>query len=102
MTEPASRNVARHATAHYFLEGLNDICIDYLFCNFGTDHAPIIEEIARWESDGRRAPRIILCPHENVAMHMAGGYALMTGRGQGVLVHVDAGTANCAIGMHNL
>ena len=33
---------------------------------------------------------------------MAGGYALMTGRGQGVLVHVDVGTANTANAMHNL
>jgi acetolactate synthase-1/2/3 large subunit len=33
---------------------------------------------------------------------MAGGYAQMTGRGQAVLVHVDAGTANAALGMHNL
>jgi hypothetical protein len=28
--------------------------------------------------------------------HVAGGYALVTGRGQGVLVHVDVGTANAA------
>jgi acetolactate synthase-1/2/3 large subunit len=47
-------------------------------------------------------PKIIVTPHENVAMHMAGGYALATGRGQGVIVHVDAGTANAALGMHNL
>jgi acetolactate synthase-1/2/3 large subunit len=33
---------------------------------------------------------------------MAGGYALVTGRGQGVLVHVDVGTANAANAMHNL
>ena len=102
MTDPASRNAVSHSTAHYFLEGLIEIGIEYLFCNFGTDHAPIIEEIARWERNGRRVPKVILCPHENVAMHMAGGYALMTGRGQGVLVHVDAGTGNCVIGMHNL
>ena len=33
---------------------------------------------------------------------MAGGYALVTGKGQGVLVHVDVGTANAATAMHNL
>ena len=43
---------------------------------------------------GLPAPKTILCPHENTAMHMAGGYALATGRGQGVMVHVDVGTAN--------
>jgi acetolactate synthase-1/2/3 large subunit len=45
---------------------------------------------------------VLLCPHENVAMHMAAGYAAVTGRGQGVMVHVDAGTANAAMAMGNL
>jgi acetolactate synthase-1/2/3 large subunit len=95
-------NRASRSTAHHFLQGLNEIGIEYLFCNFGTDHAPLIEELARFEAEGLRAPKIILCPHENVAMHMAGGFAQVTGRGQAVLVHVDAGTANAALGMHNL
>ncbi len=90
------------STAHYFLEGLQEIGVEYLFCNLGTDHAPIIEEIARWKQEGRAAPQAVLCPHENVAMHMAAGYAMCTGRAQAVLVHVDAGTANAAVGMHNL
>ena len=31
-----------NTTSHYFLEGLNEIGIEYLFCNLGTDHAPLI------------------------------------------------------------
>ena len=91
-----------HTTAHFFLEGLVELGIDYLFCNFGTDHASLIEEMARWQAAGRPHPQVIPCPHENVAIHMAGAYAALTGRGQAVLVHVDAGTANAAMGMHNL
>jgi acetolactate synthase-1/2/3 large subunit len=68
----------------------------------GTDHAPLIEEMAHWREQGRAFPKLILCPHENTAVHMAGGYAVATGRGQAVLVHVDAGTANAAMGLHNL
>lgn len=96
------QNARSHSTSHYLLEALTEIGIEYLFCNFGTDHAPIIEEIARWAGQGRKTPAIVVSPHENVAMHMAAGYALMTGRGQGVMVHVDTGTANAALGMHNL
>jgi acetolactate synthase-1/2/3 large subunit len=33
---------------------------------------------------------------------MAGGYALATGRGQAVFVHVDAGTANACMAIQNL
>jgi acetolactate synthase-1/2/3 large subunit len=91
-----------YSTAHHFLEGLNDIGIEYIFSNFGTDHVSLIEEMAAWERQHRRMARTILCPHENVAMHMAAGYAAMTGHGQAVMVHVDAGTANAAMGMHNM
>ena len=95
-------NEARHSAAHYFLEGLNEVGFDYLFCNFGTDHAPLIEAMASFRKLGRKLPHVLLCPHENTAMHMAAGYYLATGRGQGVMVHVDAGTANAAMAMHNL
>lgn len=88
--------------ANDLLQGLVDLGIDYLFCNLGTDHAPLIEEMAHWREQGRAFPILILCPHENTAVHMAGGYAVATGRGQAVLVHVDAGTANAAMGLHNL
>ncbi|MCW5737209.1 MAG: thiamine pyrophosphate-requiring protein [Enhydrobacter sp.] len=95
-------NEAHHSAAHYFLEGLNEIGLDYLFCNFGTDHAPLIEAMASFKRAGRRMPATVLCPHENTAVHMAAGYAIATGRGQGVMVHVDAGTANSAMALHNL
>jgi len=93
--------VKLNSTAHYFLEGLNEIGIEYVFANFGTDHAPLIEEMARWKKAGRAYPKIVNCPHENTAMHMAAGFAMATGRGQAVMVHVDAGTANSAMAMHN-
>ena len=96
-----SSNYTRTAS-HDLLQGLVDLGIEYLFCNLGTDHAPLIEEMAHWRSQGRAFPQLILCPHENTAVHMAGGYAVATGRGQAVLVHVDAGTANAAMGLHNL
>jgi acetolactate synthase-1/2/3 large subunit len=95
-------NEARHSAAHYFLEGLNELGFDYLFCNFGTDHAPLIEAMASFKRAGLEMPATILCPHENTAVHMAAGYAVATGRGQGVMVHVDAGTANSAMALHNL
>ncbi len=95
-------NITEFSTAYYFLEGLNEIGIEYLFCNLGTDHAPIIEEMAHRRQRGEVMPKVVRCPHENTAAHMAAGYALVTGRGQGVLVHVDVGTANAANGMHNI
>jgi acetolactate synthase-1/2/3 large subunit len=97
MTDTTART-----SAHHLLQALVDRGIEYLFCNLGTDHAPLIEEMARWGAENRAFPKVILVPHENTAIHMAGGYAVATGRGQAALVHVDAGTANSAMAMHNL
>jgi acetolactate synthase-1/2/3 large subunit len=94
--------MARYSTAHYFLEALVDLGVDYIFANLGTDHVSLIEEMARWDKEGRKHPEVILCPHEVVAVHMAGGYALATGKCQAVLVHVDAGTANACMAIQNL
>src|SRR5580658_3763978 len=102
ITAARHTNVPDYTTAYYFLEGLSEIGIDYLFCNFGTDHAPIINEMAHRKQRGEAMPKVVRCPHENTAAHMAAGYAFVTGRGQGVLVHVDVGTANTANAMHNL
>src|SRR3954447_12703691 len=94
--------MSRYSAAHYFLEGLVDLGVDYIFANLGTDHVSLIEEMARWDKEGRKHPEMILCPHEIVAVHMAGGYALATGRAQAVFVHVDAGTANACMAIQNL
>jgi acetolactate synthase I/II/III large subunit len=91
-----------YSSAHFFLEGLTELGVQYVFSNFGTDHVSLIEELARWDTIGKAHPQFILCPHENVAIHMAAGFAALTGQGQAVVVHVDAGTANAAMGMHNM
>src|SRR5260370_42526474 len=93
--------VKLHSTAHYFLDGLNDIGIEYLFSNFGTDHAPLIEEMARWKKEGWHYPKVLNCPHENTAMHMAAGFAMPTGRGEAVMGSGDRGTARSAMAMRN-
>jgi acetolactate synthase-1/2/3 large subunit len=94
--------MSRHSTAHHLLEGLVDLGVEYIFANLGTDHVSLIEALARWDREGRQHPEMILCPHEVVAVHMAAGYALATGRGQAVFVHVDAGTANACMAIQNL
>lgn len=94
--------MATQSGAHCLLEGLLELGMEYLFANLGTDHVSIVEELARWRQEGRSDLQVILCPHENVAVHMAAGYAAMTGRGQPVLVHVDVGTANSGNALHNL
>ncbi len=85
--------------AQAYLEILRDRGVKYIFGNSGTDFAPIIDGLARFIAEKRDAPRSLTVPHENVAVSMAMGYAMITGEPQVVMVHVIVGAANasCAL-----
>jgi acetolactate synthase-1/2/3 large subunit len=86
-------------------EGMLDLFvergIEYIFGNAGTDFPPLIEAIARAQQLGRPVPQPVVVPHENVAMAMAHGNYMVTGRLQAVMVHVGLGTANAINGIYN-
>ena len=75
--------------------------IDYLLSNAGTDHAPLIEGLARMPETGLALPEAMIVPHEHVAVSMAHGAYLATGRPQAILVHVNVGLANALMGTIN-
>ena len=85
-----------------FLSALAAHGVDYFFANPGTDFPPIVEAFARAEKSNMPVPRPILVPHENLAVGMAHGAYLMTGRPQAVMVHVNVGTANTINNLANL
>jgi len=75
--------------------------VDYLFGNAGTDFAPLIEAYAQAAQTGGAAPRPMLATHENLAVTMAHGYAMVSRRIPAVMVHVSVGTANMVCGAIN-
>ena len=87
--------------ADAYLALLADRGVDYLFANAGTDFAPLIEAYSKAEANGVKVPKPVTVPHENVAVSMALGYYLKTGRPQLVMVHVNVGTANAVCGIMN-
>src|SRR5688572_20211564 len=80
--------------AEAFLRALADHGADYFFANPGTDFPPIVEAFSRAKKTNAKVPKPVLVPHENLAVSMAHGAYLMTGRPQAVMVHVNVGTAN--------
>jgi amino acid adenylation domain-containing protein len=95
------RSSLDETVADAFLEQLSDHGVDFIFINPGSDIAPIQESVAKFEARGRRAPRLVLCLHESVAMAAAHGCFMVTGRPQVVLVHADVGTQNIGANLHN-
>jgi acetolactate synthase-1/2/3 large subunit len=96
-----TKTIASGTVADAYLALLADRGIDYLFANAGTDFAPLIEAYAKVQAHGTKVPKPVTVPHENVAIAMAQGYYLKTGRAQVVMVHVNVGTANAICGLIN-
>ncbi|HZP79891.1 MAG TPA: thiamine pyrophosphate-requiring protein [Pseudolabrys sp.] len=89
-----ARSERQPIAADAFLRALADHGVDFFFANPGTDFPPIVEAFSRATKTNAKVPRPILVPHENLAVAMAHGAYLVTGRPQAVMVHVNVGTAN--------
>ncbi len=87
--------------AEAYLSLLKSRGVDWLFANAGTDFAPIIEGLTRGQAVDLDMPEAVAITHENVAVGMAHGYYLVTGRPQAVMFHVNVGTANALMGLIN-
>jgi acetolactate synthase-1/2/3 large subunit len=92
-----------YTTSTAFLEALAEANVRYIFANLGSDHPGLIEALARAKAEGREAwlPKLVVCPHETVALSAAHAYASVTREPQAVLVHVDAGTQNLGGAVNN-
>jgi acetolactate synthase-1/2/3 large subunit len=91
-----------HTTSHAFLEALAEAGVSFIFANLGSDHPGLIEAYAEAKAKGRPVPAMITCPNEMVALSAAHGHALISGRAQAVLVHVECGTQALAGAVHNV
>mgnify|MGYP001597099926 FL=1 len=87
--------------AEAFLELLNHNGVDYIFLNPGSDTVFIQEALSKFKAQGKRAPEVVLCLHESVAMSAAHGHFLVSRKPQVVLVHVDVGTQQVGGALHN-
>ncbi|MBT9556819.1 MAG: alpha/beta fold hydrolase, partial [Myxococcales bacterium] len=91
-------------TAEHLLRLLELRGIELFASNSGTDFTPIIEALAKLDEERgerRSTLRVVPAPHENTAIAMAHGHALLSGRAQAVMAHVNVGTANMGLGLIN-
>ncbi len=82
------------------LEGLRKLGVDYILSSPGSEWAPIWEAMARQKAQGKNGPGFIDCWHETLAVDIATGYTLATGRMQAVLIHAGAGLLQGMMGVH--
>jgi acetolactate synthase-1/2/3 large subunit len=98
---PNAAAATSESVAETFLALLKQKGIEYLFINSGTDAAPIAEAYARQHLSGLDFPKPLIGSHENLAVGMAHGHTMVTGKPQAVMVHVSVGAANAVCGVMN-
>ncbi len=73
--------------------------MDYILSSPGSEWGPVWEALARQKLSNQPGPRFVETWHENLAVNMASGYTLMTGRPQAVLLHAGVGLLHGAMGI---
>ena len=82
------------------LEAFRKLKIDYIMSSPGSEWSPIWEALARQKLDNKPGPTYVESWHETLAVNMATGYTLMTGRPQAVLLHAGVGMLQGSMGVH--
>jgi acetolactate synthase-1/2/3 large subunit len=82
------------------LEAFRKLKIDYIMSSPGSEWSPVWEALARQKLDKRPGPTFVESWHETLAVNMATGYTLITGRPQAVLLHAGVGMLQGSMGVH--
>ena len=83
------------------LEAFRKLKVDYIMSSPGSEWSPVWEALARQKLDKKPGPTFVESWHETVAVNMASGYTLMTGRPQAVLLHAAVGMLQGSMGVHS-
>ncbi len=82
------------------LQACRDMDMDYIISSPGSDWGSVWEALGRQKLNDVKGPAYLSCGHETLAVNIATGYTLMTGRMQGVLLHAGVGLMQGAVGIH--
>src|SRR2546430_1560119 len=82
------------------LEAFRKLKVDYIMSSPGSEWSPVWEALTRQKLDNKPGPAFVESWHETLAVNMATGYTLITGRPQAVLLHAGVGVLQGGMGIH--
>ncbi|MEE8515616.1 MAG: thiamine pyrophosphate-dependent enzyme [Alphaproteobacteria bacterium] len=82
------------------VEAFRKLGVEYILSSPGTEWTSVWEAMADQIQQGKNGPKLMDCWHETLAVDIATGYTLVTGRMQGVLLHAGAGLLQGLMGVH--
>jgi acetolactate synthase-1/2/3 large subunit len=83
----------------FMVDVLKTLDIEYLTMNCASSFRGLQEAVINY--GGNKMPEIINCPHEDIAVHMAQGYAKMEGKPLAMIGHGVVGIQHATMAMYN-
>src|SRR5580700_2888690 len=83
----------------FMVDVLKTLDIDYLAMNCASSFRGLHEAVIN--HGGNTKPEIITCPHEEIAVHMAQGYAKIEGKPMATICHGVDGLQHASMAMYN-
>jgi acetolactate synthase-1/2/3 large subunit len=81
------------------VQAFRDLDIDYVFSSPGSEWSPLWEAFARQVANSGAGPTYLGCGHETLAVDLAMGYTMATGRMQAVVLHAGSGLMQGSMGI---
>ncbi|MGP0090982.1 MAG: thiamine pyrophosphate-binding protein [Xanthobacteraceae bacterium] len=100
-TMPPSRDPVTQTNSggDFMVDVLKTLDFDYLSMNCASSFRGIHEALVNYGKNVK--PEILTCPHEEIAVHMAQGYAKMEGKPMAVMCHGTVGLQHASMALYN-
>src|SRR5436190_3609846 len=98
MPPPADPATQTSSGGDFMAEVLNDLKLDYLAINCASSFRGLHEAILNHTNN---KPGILTCPHEEIAVAMAHGYAKVAGKPMAMICHGTVGLQHATMAMYN-
>ncbi len=100
-TMPPGKDPVSQSTSggDFMVDVLKTLDIDYLAMNCASSFRGLHEAVLN--HGGNTKPEILTCPHEEIAVHMAQGYAKIEGKPMAMICHGVVGLQHATMAMYN-
>lgn len=100
-TQPPSKDPVNQTTSggDFMVDVFKTLDIDYLSMNCASSFRGLHEAVINHA--GNTKPEILNCPHEDIAVHLAQGYAKIAGKPMAMICHGVVGLQHATMAMYN-
>src|SRR6516225_5821392 len=100
-TLPPTKDPTTQTTSggDFMVDVLKTLDIDYLAMNCASSFRGLHEAVLN--HGGNTKPEILTCPHEEIAVHMAQGYAKIAGKPMAMMCHATVGLQHASMALYN-